>query len=228
MFFALGVSSDKEAFDIIDIQECDASVANIISATITESHEQCEGFQREGRASEYIDKLIRNTKFPPKGSFDEYIGRHMFPDVSGNRSKALFLGYMVRCLLLASSGNRKSDNRDDFRNKRLDLACELLQRELWVHIMHAQKRMVKVMQRHLSGDGDLQPLECYVHASIVTNGLNRAFSTGSWCHPFNKRERCSGIVATLRRTNPLQMMSDMRKTRQWVAYAGKAGDARYP
>jgi DNA-directed RNA polymerase beta subunit len=135
---------------------------------------------------------------------------------------------MVRCLLLASSGNRKSDNRDDFRNKRLDLACELLQRELWVHIMHAQKRMVKVMQRHLSGDGDLQPLECYVHASIVTNGLNRAFSTGSWCHPFNKRERCSGIVATLRRTNPLQMMSDMRKTRQWVAYAGKAGDARYP
>ncbi|XP_052164370.1 DNA-directed RNA polymerases IV and V subunit 2-like [Oryza glaberrima] len=228
MFFALGVSSDKEAFDIIDIQECDASMANIISATITESHEQCEGFQREGRASEYIDKLIRNTKFPPKGSFDEYIGRHMFPDVSGNRSKALFLGYMVRCLLLASSGNRKSDNRDDFRNKRLDLACELLQRELWVHIMHAQKRMVKVMQRHLSGDSDLQPLECYVHASIVTNGLNRAFSTGSWCHPFNKRERCSGIVATLRRTNPLQMMSDMRKTRQWVAYAGKAGDARYP
>ncbi|KAF0897668.1 hypothetical protein E2562_000386 [Oryza meyeriana var. granulata] len=228
MFFALGVSSDKEAFDVIDIQECDASMANIISATITESHEQCEGFRGGGRASQYIDQLIRNTKFPPKGSFDGYIGRYMFPDVSGNRSKALFLGYMVRCLLMAHSGSRKCDNKDDFRNKRLDLACELLRRELWGHIMHAQRRMLKVMQRHLSGDGDLQPLEHYVDASIVTNGLNRAFSTGSWRHPFNKSERCSGIVATLRRTNPLQMMSDLRKTRQWVAYAGKAGDARYP
>uniref|UniRef100_J3MQS1 DNA-directed RNA polymerase subunit beta n=1 Tax=Oryza brachyantha TaxID=4533 RepID=J3MQS1_ORYBR len=228
MFSALGISSDKEAFDIIDIPECYASVANIISSTITESYEKCEGFHGGDRASQYIDKLIRNTKFPPKGSFDEYIGRYMFPDVSGNRSKALFLGYLVRCLLMAYSGNRKCDNRDDFRNKRLDLPCELLQRELWGHVMHAKRRMVKVMQRHLNGGDALQPLERYVDASIVTNGLNRAFSTGSWRHPYNKSERCSGIVATLRRTNPLQMMSDLRKTRQWVAYAGKAGDARYP
>ncbi|KAL5224224.1 hypothetical protein ABZP36_010863 [Zizania latifolia] len=227
MFFSLGVSSDKEAYDMINIQECDASLVNLISATIIESHEQCEGFRVGGRASQYIDKLIRKTKFPPKESFDEYIGGYMFPDVSGNRGKALFLGYMVRCLLMAYSGNRKCDNKDDFRNKRLDLACELLRRELWVHIKHAERRMVKVMQRDLSADGDLQDLERYVDSSIVTNGLNRAFSTGSWRHPY-KRERCSGIVATLRRTNPLQMMSDLRKTRQWVAYSGKAGDARYP
>uniref|UniRef100_A0A0D9X4U7 DNA-directed RNA polymerase subunit beta n=1 Tax=Leersia perrieri TaxID=77586 RepID=A0A0D9X4U7_9ORYZ len=228
MFFALGASSDKEAFDIIDIQECDASIANIISATVIESDEQCKGFRGGEQASQYIDELIKKTKFPPKGSFSENIGKYMFPNVNGNRSKALFLGYMVRCLLMAYSGNRKCDNKDDFRNKRLDLACELLRKELWRHVMHARRRMVKFMQRHLSGDGDLQPLEHYVDASIVTNGLNRAFSTGSWCHPYIQRERCSGIVATLKRTNPLQMMSDLRKTRQWVAYAGLAGDARYP
>ncbi|KAG8093324.1 hypothetical protein GUJ93_ZPchr0012g19806 [Zizania palustris] len=227
MFFSLGVSSDKEAYDMINIQECDASLVNLISATIIESHEQCDDFRVGGRASQYVDNLIRKTKFPPKESFDEYIDRYMFPDVSGNRGKALFLGYMVRCLLMAYSGKRKCDNKDDFRNKRLDLACELLRRELWVHVKHAERRMVKVMQRDLSADGDLQDLECYVDSSIVTNGLNRAFSTGSWRHPY-KRERCSGIVATLRRTNPLQMMSDLRKTRQWVAYSGKAGDARYP
>nr|GMC60950.1 DNA-directed RNA polymerases IV and V subunit 2-like [Ipomoea batatas] len=41
-------------------------------------------------------------------------------------------------------------------------------------------------------------------------------------------ERVSGIVANLRRTNPLQMTADMRKTRQQVSYTGKVGDARYP
>lgn len=227
VFFALGVSSDKEAFDMIDIQDCDASMVNIISATVTESHEQCEGFRRGDRARQYVHEFIKKTKFPPEESFDEYVGRYMFPGISGNRNKSLFLGYMVKCLLMAYSGNRKCDNKDDFRNKRLDLACQLLRRELWVHIRHAERRMVKTMQRDLSGDGDLQVLDRYVDASIITNGLSRAFSTGSWCHPY-KRERCSGIVATLRRTNPLQMMSDLRKTRQYVAYAGKAGDARYP
>ncbi|KQJ95216.1 DNA-directed RNA polymerases IV and V subunit 2 [Brachypodium distachyon] len=228
MFFALGVSSDKEAFDMIDIQDCDASLVNIISATIKESDEQCEGFRRGGRARQYVDEFIKKTKFPPEQSFDGYVGRYMFPgDVSDNRSKAFFLGYMVKCLLMAYSGHRKCDDRANFRNKRLDLACQLLRRELWVHLRHAQRRMVKIMQRHLSGDGDLQVLDHYVDTSIVTNGLNRAFSTGSWCHPY-KYERCSGIVGNLRRTNPLQMMSDLRKTRQLSAYFGNAGDARYP
>lgn len=227
VFFALGVSSDKEAFDMIDILDCDASIANIISSTVKESHEECQGFRAPGRARQYVDGLIRKTKFPPEESFDEYVRKYMFPDLNGTRSKAIFLGYMVKCLLMAYSGNRKCDNKDDFRNKRLDLACQLLRRELWWHIKSVQRRMVKLMQRDLSSDGNLQDLRRYVDASIVTNGLNRAFSTGSWRHPY-KSERCSGVVATLRRANPLEMMSDLRKTRQWVAYSGTTGDARYP
>jgi DNA-directed RNA polymerase IV and V subunit 2 len=212
---------------MIDILDCDADIVNIISLTIKESHEEFEGFRTPGRARQYVDELIRKSKFPPKESFDEYVCRYMFPGVNGFRSKALFLGYMVKCLLMAYSGNRKCDNKDDLRNKRLDLSCQLLRRELWTHIKRAERRMVKLMQRDLSNDGNLQDLRRYVDASIITNGLNRAFSTGSWRHPY-KKERCSGVVATLRRTNPLQMMSDVRKTRQWFAYAGTAGDARYP
>ncbi|TVU42988.1 hypothetical protein EJB05_09417, partial [Eragrostis curvula] len=227
VFFALGVSSDKEAFDMIDIEDCDASVVNIISSTVKESHEECEGFRRPGRARQYVDDLIRKTKFPPEESFDEYVRKYMLPDMHGYRSKALFLCYMVKCLLMAFSGKRKCDNRDDFRSKRLDLAGELLRRELWVHLKRVEKHMVKFMQRHLSADDNLQDLRSYVDASIVTKGLSNAFSTGLWRHPFNKG-KCSGIVATLQRANPLKLMSDLRKTRQWVAYAGTTGDARYP
>ncbi|KAL5216111.1 hypothetical protein ABZP36_007512 [Zizania latifolia] len=228
IFFALGISSDKAVFDMIDMQDCDACVINTITTTIKESDELCEGFRKTDKARQYVDELIKNSKFPPAESFDDYIDKYMFPSITGKRNKALFLGYMVKCLLMAFTGKRKCDNRDDFRNKRLELAGQLLAREFRAHIRHAERLMVKALQRDLNTDRDLHDLDRYLDASIITNGLNRAFSTGSWCHPYKRNERCSGIVATLRRTNPLQMISDLRKTRQQVAYAGKAGDARYP
>lgn len=88
--------------------------------------------------------------------------------------------------------------------------------------------MSKVLQKDLYGDRDVRPIEHYLDASIVTNGLSRAFSSGAWSHPFKRMERISGVVANLGRTNPLQTMVDLRKTRQQVLYTGKVGGARYP
>ncbi|KAJ1701311.1 hypothetical protein LUZ63_001090 [Rhynchospora breviuscula] len=230
LFFALGVTSDKEVLSVIGIEDLDASLVNIILATVKEAGEQCKDFRNVGKAREYVDQLVKSSKFPPTEPFDEYVDKYLFKGIEGLREKALFLGYMVKCLLLGFSGKRKCDNKDDFRNKRLECAGELIARELRAHIWHAEKRMIKSMQRDLCGDRELRldDLDHYWDSSIVTNGLNRSFSTGAWCHPYKRTERCSGIVANLRRTNPLQMMSDLRKSRQQVAYAGKAGDARYP
>ncbi|KAF9678720.1 hypothetical protein SADUNF_Sadunf07G0064900 [Salix dunnii] len=98
--------------------------------------------------------------------------------------KARFLGYMLRCLLEAYTGHRKCDNRDSFRNK-----------------------------RDLYGDRDVHPIEHYLDASIVTNGLTRTFSTGAWCHPFKWMERVYKVVGNLGRANPLQTMIDLRKNK---------------
>ncbi|RVX19622.1 DNA-directed RNA polymerases IV and V subunit 2 [Vitis vinifera] len=154
-------------------------------------------FRRQGNAISFVDKLVKSCKFPPGESIQECISKYLFPNFSGVKQKARFLG--------------------------LELAGELLERELRVHIRHAERRMVKAMQRELYGDRDLRPIENYLDASIITNGLSRAFSTGQWSHPFKRMERISGVVATLRRTNPLQMTADMRKTRQQVQYTGKVG-----
>ena len=51
LFFVLGISSEKEAFDVIDMQDCDASVINTISVTIKESDELCEGFRKSDKTS---------------------------------------------------------------------------------------------------------------------------------------------------------------------------------
>ncbi|KAK1358123.1 hypothetical protein POM88_051379 [Heracleum sosnowskyi] len=72
---------------------------------------------------------------------------------------------------------------DDFRNKRVELAGQLLERELNVHLKHAEKRMVKAMQKDVYKD-KVENSERYLDSSIIRNGLLRAFSTGTWSHSY--------------------------------------------
>lgn len=228
LFFALGVSSDKEVVDLIDYGGNNTSILNIMLATIHDADDQCKSFRKEKTALSFVNKLIKDTLFPPEESIEKCISLYLFPSLSSTNHKARFLGYMVKCLLQAYTGNRKWDNRDNFRNKRLELAGELLERELKVHLSHARKRMGKTLQRDLREDRIVRQIDYYLDASIITNGLSRAFSTGAWSHPYKRMERISGVVANLGRANPLQTMADLRRTRQQVSYTGKVGDARYP
>ncbi|GER32490.1 DNA-directed RNA polymerase [Striga asiatica] len=228
LFFALGVTNDKEIVKMINIDTEDSPIANILIASIYEADMSFENFRKEGNAVKHISNLMKGCKYPPEETVEQCIQNYFFPNLCSLKQKASFLAYMVKCLLEAYRGLRKTDNRDDLKNKRLELAGELLERELRAHIKHAEKRMIKALQRDLDRDRELQEVEKYLDASIVTNGLSRAFSTGAWCHAYKRMERTSGVVATIRRTNPLQAISDMRKTRQQVSYTGRVGDARYP
>lgn len=228
LFFALGVTSDKEVVDLIDADITDGNIVNILLATIHESDKACDEFRKPPNSLKYFENLFKKSRFPPTESVKECFENYLFPNIIGFKRKARYLGYMVKCLLEGYSGKRKADNRDDFKNKRLELAGELLERELRIHLRHAEKRMVKSLQRDLYPDRHVGEIQRYLDSSIITNGLSRAFSTGAWSHAYKSMERTSGVVAMLRRANPLQMVSDMRRTRQQVLYAGKAGDARYP
>ncbi|XP_047307059.1 DNA-directed RNA polymerases IV and V subunit 2-like [Impatiens glandulifera] len=228
LFFALGVSSDKEVVELIDCNIEDKRISNILLKSIYEADRKCDGFRREGSALTYVDNQIKKVKFPPKEVMDEILNNYLFPNLHGLKQKSRFLGYMVKCLLQAYTGLRKVDNPDDFRNKRLVLSGELLEQELRVHVKHAERRMVKLMQRHLYEDSTFRSVDCYLDASVITNGINRAFTTGTWTHPYKRMERITGVVATLRRTNPLQTMSDMRKTRRPLLNTRVVDDARFP
>lgn len=228
LFFALGVPNDREVVRLIGLDTEEDEIANLLLPSIHEADKRFDGFRKGGNAINHIKVLMQGCRYPPTESVEELISTYLFPHLTSQRQKAAFLAYMVKCLLEAFRGRRKVDNRDDMRNKRVELAGELLERELRVHIKHAERRMIKAMQRDLYKDREVQSIDHYLDASIITNGLSRAFSTGAWVHPFKKMERITGVVANLRRTNPLQAVSDLRRTRQQVSYTGRVGDARYP
>lgn len=229
LFFALGVTSDKQVIDLIDADVIDNTILNTLLASSYDADQKSKDFRKPDEAFQYLsDALKQKWPYTPKDTIKDRIEELLFPNLCGFNRKARFLGYMVKCLLEAYRGRRKVDDKDSFRSKRVELAGELLERELRVHLKHAVRRMRNALQRDLCGERPLHPIEHYLDASIVTNGLSRAFSTGAWVHPYKRMERISGVVAHLRRANPLQMMADMRRTRQQVQYTGRVGGARYP
>ncbi|XP_071709446.1 DNA-directed RNA polymerases IV and V subunit 2-like [Rutidosis leptorrhynchoides] len=229
LFFALGVTSDKQVIDLIDADVKDNTILNILLASSYDADQKSKDFRKQDKAFQcLVDTLDQRWPHTPKHVIKSRMEELLFPNLRGFNRKAMFLGYMVKCLLEAFTGRRKVDDRDSFRSKRLDLAGELIERELRAHLKHAVRRMKNGLQRDLCGDRTIRSIELYLDASIVTNGLSRAFSTGAWVHPYKRMERISGVVAQLKRVNPLQMMADMRRTRQQMQYTGRVGDARYP
>ncbi|OMO75680.1 hypothetical protein CCACVL1_16103 [Corchorus capsularis] len=199
LFFALGVSSDKEVVNLIDYGSTDFGISNILFASIRHADGSCADFSKQGNALNHLSKLVKASSFPPEEEdMEECLRLYLFPSLHNSKQKARFLGYMVKCLLQAYTGRRKCCNRDDFRNKRFELASELLERELKVHIAHARRRIGKALQRDLNPNCTVRPIEHYLDSAIVTNGLLRAFSTGAWSHPY-KKERISNVVANLGR-----------------------------
>src|ERR1044072_3403042 len=124
LFFSLGVSSDKEIIDLIDFGNGDTQIINILFASIRDADEKCEGFRKGRNARHYMEEQVKGVQFPPSEPIEECLDIYLFPGSRGLKRKARFLAYMVKSLLLAYTGRRKLDNRDDFRNKRLELAAE--------------------------------------------------------------------------------------------------------
>ncbi|OWM84298.1 hypothetical protein CDL15_Pgr027067 [Punica granatum] len=67
-------------------------------------------------------------------SIDECFNSYSFLTLGGprvgNKVKARFFAYMVKCLLETYTGRQKCDSKDDFKNKKLDMAGVLIKREL--------------------------------------------------------------------------------------------------
>ncbi|PRQ32066.1 putative DNA-directed RNA polymerase [Rosa chinensis] len=82
-FFALGVSSDNEVIDLIDYGKEDASISNILVASILDADQRKDIFRRGKNALRYVEEMIKNTTFPPWESIEECISMYLFPNLRG-------------------------------------------------------------------------------------------------------------------------------------------------
>lgn len=128
--------------------------------------------------------------------------RCLFPNlVHKNHTKATQLGCMVAQVMALSLGKRREDNNNEcLSKKRLDLAGDLLLKELKIMLFKFRRELQNGLQKLLAKNGNIN-----LQKQIKPISLENAFSTGSWASPPEKKTaRARGIVVPLLRTNHWQ------------------------
>ncbi|EKD16224.1 uncharacterized protein L3040_009536 [Drepanopeziza brunnea f. sp. 'multigermtubi'] len=130
------------------------------------------------------------------------------------RPKALYICFMVRRVLMANHDPKLVDDRDYVGNKRLELAGQLLSllfedlfkkfnSDLKMNIDKVLKKPNRTMQ--FDAFNHLQS-----HGNHITQGMNRAISTGNWSVKRFKMER-AGVTHVLSRLSYISALGMMTR-----------------
>ena len=139
---------------------------------------------------------------------EEFIDREFLPHLGDKPEdrvkKALFLAEMANRVLQFSLGKREEDDKDNYSNKRLrlagDLIAELFRESFEAVVRNLQSRLEETLaQRKKEKPTNL------IRSDIITDRLRSALATGNW-----GADR-TGVSQQLDRTNWISLLSHLRR-----------------
>jgi DNA-directed RNA polymerase II subunit RPB2 len=120
---------------------------------------------KDDKYEDYACQVVENELLPHMGIS------------STIKEKAFFLGNMISKLLNTSVGLRNEDDRDNYTNKRVEMAgvlcCELFRTLFKRYVKSIQMQLEKKKQRP-------DVLSIISRTNSITMGLKFSFATGSW------------------------------------------------
>ncbi len=200
---ALGLESDKEIAEAVSLEE-------EIQRELEHSFEKGIGIDAVKDAILFIGNRVAH------GQVEEYrvqkaetvIDKNFLPHIgrtSENRmDKSLFLGEMACRAIELKLGQRKTDDKDHFKNKRMRLAGTLLA-DLFRVAFRNLCRDIKYQLERIGVKGPIITVSAAVRPGIITQRLQHALATGNW-----GRGRV-GITQLLDRTNHISTLSHLRR-----------------
>jgi DNA-directed RNA polymerase beta subunit/intein/homing endonuclease len=239
VFRALGVISDKEICEkiLLDINSnknkemIQALQASIIEANTYITQEECikyiTGFVM------YIPiNMDKETGAKKKHDFTlEILNNDLFPHCHTINQKIYYLGYMANRLLMASFEIIKTDDRDSYLNKRIDLTGSLLNNLYRNYFNKLVKDMEKQIIREIN-TGSWKSTDDYeniinltnvykiIKSTTIENGLKRALSTGDFGIKHTNSNKV-GVAQVLNRLNYVSSLSHARRISTPTDKSGK-------
>ena len=232
IFKAMGVHSDNEILVMVAGQ--DATYQDLFSINF----EECAklGVHTQHEALEYLGARIKMVRKSVAGmprrvysqdaleALRAVILTHVPVEGLNFKPKALYVAYMVRRVIMALHDPTLVDDRDYVGNKRLELAGQLLSL-LFEDLFKKFNRDVKMtIDKTLKKPARTEAFDAFnilqVHANHITQGMNRAISTGNWdLKRFRmKRAGVTHVLSRLSYISALGMMtrisSQFEKTRK--------------
>jgi DNA-directed RNA polymerase III subunit RPC2 len=180
---AMGMESDLE---IVQLIASEPELLDALSLSLEEAGRL--QIQTQQHALRYIGSKIRDPTYrkvlSPEEEAREVLANVVLSHVPVEhfdfRIKAMYIGHVVRRVLLAHLGKTPVDDKDYYGNKRLELAGSLMSL-LFEDLFKLFNKYLKTEADNvLSKPNRAQVFDIvkYIRPDTITNGLNSAISTG--------------------------------------------------
>jgi DNA-directed RNA polymerase II subunit RPB2 len=214
VFNLMGMFDEKDILNCIvassDNRELRECVGSIVSTLVCEHHSQSTTMRHvasQNKAYEDEHKAMRYMKHIVECEILPHIGIDNTPKTC--RLKCVFFGSMIRKLVTVYLGQTVPDDRDDYRNKRVDgpgMLTSLLFRQLWRQFL---KTLNTSMGKTLEAKKPLSVADL-MKAGKITSGILYAFATGSWGITRQSSDR-AGVVQIMNRAGFFSTLASMRR-----------------
>ena len=239
LFRALNIISDIDICKIILLDINHPKNFNLLLA-LKASIIDANSYKTQEEALNYI---ISYAMFTPinmtkeagakkKKQFTENILKtDLFPHCYTPLEKVYFLGYMTNKIVRCSLGLIKTDDRDSYCNKRINLTGTLLNNLYRNYFNKLVKDMQKQIKREINS-GSWKSSENYlqiinntniykiIKSTTLTNGIKRALATGDFGIK-NTNSNKVGVAQVLNRLTYISSLSHLRRINTPIDKSGK-------
>ena len=239
LYRALGVISDKEICSYIMLDCDEKDLKNILfnlKGSIVDANKY---LQREECFQYIVDQAIYTpiNMTPEEGMrkkrafTQEVLNNDLFPHCRTKVQKLYFLGYMACRLIHCKLGITLPDDRDNYKNKRIDLVGTLLNNLFRNYFNKVVKDMQKQIIREIN-NGSWRSTDNYMNIinntniykiikpTTIENGLKRALSTGDFGIK-NTNSNKVGVAQVLNRLTYISSLSHLRRVNTPIDKSGK-------
>ncbi|KAH9843446.1 DNA-directed RNA polymerase III subunit RPC2 [Teratosphaeria destructans] len=185
-----------------------------------------EGIFTQEQALDYIASKLKPDRFPgdprmkkpPKQTALDKLAGTIIPHVEVQglnfRPKALYIAFMTRRVLMALKDSKLVDDRDYVGNKRLELAGQMLAL-LFEDLFKEFTKMIKIgMDKILKKPNPTSEFDPTTiigqFESRITQGMERAISTGNWTLKRFRMDR-AGVTHVLSRLSYISALGMMTR-----------------
>jgi DNA-directed RNA polymerase II subunit RPB2 len=192
IFRALGFLSDEEIIYHI-LYDIESELQSILLCELKACCDDACGIYTKEDAQNLIIKNLNGSIKIPKTilTLEYHFKNDLLPHVNGYKHKALYIGHMIKKMLMIYLGYEKYDNRDSYMNKRID-SPGILMANLF---RQCYGKMTKDMKQTIEKDINLwrsnnssiadtvsnkSQIIKYFRQSLLDSWLKYALSTGNW------------------------------------------------
>jgi DNA-directed RNA polymerase II subunit RPB2 len=235
LFRALGVTSDKEIYDLIMGPDGDHNFDGIIDESIQEAGDVPSQEAALAWLSSHVNSWSSRTTRQMK--IEDVLSFELFPHVgitpASNYAKACFLAHMTRKVLWVASARMPNDDRDAYPNKLVDLPGFLLANLFRTYFT---TKMIKDIRsslgKEIHGGGwrasgnfeeivNISNINKVIKSVILEVGLKTSLATGNFGSAKVGGPSKIGVSQVLNRLNYIAGISHLRRISTPIEKTGK-------